>query len=122
MRNVQTTLAVLALAAAAGCRSITLPEPAATPAEAKVPALHVREVLATSGGRRLEFFTIDGKALEKLPEKAAGSVSIHAPEGAGQDNYRFDETGRVNRHMRSYGTNYAAGAWETVNMDKGGDR
>ena len=124
------TLTLICLAAGAGCQSsrpgtvITLPTsavrkaavaPAARPAVAKSQAgCPVQDVIAAAKGLRMQFFTLDDKALDGLPAQAAGSVSIHAADGSGQDNYRFDETGTINRHLRSYGANYAAGVWEPV--------
>ncbi len=75
---------------------------------------NVQAVIAEAGTRRLEFFALDDKALDALPEQAAGSVSIHAADGSGQDNYRFDATGKIDRHLRSFGGNYGAGIWEPV--------
>jgi hypothetical protein len=75
---------------------------------------NVQAMIAEAGTRRLEFFALDDKVLESLPEKTAGSVSIHAADGSGQDNYRFDATGKIDRHLRSYGANYGAGVWEPV--------
>ena len=89
--------------------------PAAKPAAAKNQAgCPVKDVVAAAKGLRMEFFTLDDKALDGLPSKAAGSVSIHSADGSGQDNYRFDETGTITRHLRSYGENYGAGVWEPV--------
>ena len=62
---------------------------------------------------RTEFFTPEGVLSERMPA-AGGSVSIHRAVGQGQDNYSFDANGRVTRHMRSVGENYAAGVWEAV--------
>ena len=124
------TLTLLCLAAGAGCQSpspgtaITSPTaavtkaavaPAAKPAAVKSQAgCPVQDVIAAAKGLRMQFFTLDDKALDGLPAKAAGSVSIHAADGSGQDNYRFDETGTITRHQRSYGENYGAGVWEPV--------
>ena len=91
------------------------PAPAAKPAAVKSQSgCPVKDVIAAAKGLRMQFFTLDDKELKELPAKAAGSVSIHAADGSGQDNYRFDENGIINRHMRSYGANYAAGVWEPV--------
>ena len=86
-------------------------KPAAVKSQSGCP---VKDVIAAAKGLRMQFFTLDDKELKELPAKAAGSVSIHAADGSGQDNYRFDENGIINRHMRSYGANYAAGVWEPV--------
>ena len=91
------------------------PAPAAKPAAVKSQSgCPVKDVIAAAKGLRMQFFTLDDKALDGLPAKAAGSVSIHAADGSGQDNYRFDETGTITRHLRSYGENYGAGVWEPV--------
>ena len=124
------TLSLLCLAAGAGCQSsrpgaVVKSPPAAVRKAAVAPAAKsaaaksqagcpVQDVIAAAKGLRMQFFTLDDKALDGLPAQAAGSVSIHAADGSGQDNYRFDETGTINRHLRSYGTNYAAGVWEPV--------
>ena len=124
------TLTFLCLAVGAGCQSsrpgavVTLPTaavrkdavvPAAKPAAAKIQAgCPVQDVIAAAKGLRMQFFTLDDKSLDGLPTQAAGSVSIHAADGSGQDNYRFDETGTITRDLRSYGENYGAGVWEPV--------
>lgn len=120
MRTTPCLLLALGLAAAVGCQSTRPPvQPAPALIVKPAPAVsavgrNVRTVIAESRGRRYEFFTLDDKALDALPEQAAGSVSIHADDGSGQDNYRFDATGTINRHLRSFGGNYGAGIWEPV--------
>jgi hypothetical protein len=123
MQTIAVVSALLGLAVMAGCQSAgtqggaaVRPAPKVMVATPTVSAVGqpVQEVIAAAKSRRMEFFTLDGKALESLPDQAAGSVSIHAADGAGQDNYRFDATGRINRHMRSSGANYAAGIWKTL--------
>ena len=127
MRTMTVVFALLGLAVVAGCQSagtrhldLALPAAqaprAAAPAAPKAAAVGrpVREVIDAAKGLRMEFFTLEDKALDGLPEQTAGSVSIHAADGSGQDNYRFDATGRIDRHMRSYGADYGAGVWKTV--------
>jgi hypothetical protein len=75
---------------------------------------HIREVIAAAEGRRMRFFAADGEELDALPEGVAGSVSIYTAEGDSQDNYTFDADGRIIRHLRSHGENYAQGVWEPV--------
>jgi hypothetical protein len=65
-------------------------------------------------GRRLELFDAAGQAAEALRRGQAGSLSVHAKDESGQDNYAFDADGIVTRHRRSYGANFAAGVWEEV--------
>lgn len=126
MRTMTVVSTLLGLAIAAGCQSagtrlnLSIPASqtprAAAPAAPKVAAVGrpVREMIAAAKGLRMEFFTLDDKKLDGLPEQKAGSVSIYAADGSGQDNYRFDATGRIDRHMRSYGEDFGAGVWKTV--------
>ncbi len=71
-------------------------------------------VAAEEAGARLEFFSETGEPMASKMPGRPGSVSVHCPEGSGQDNYAYDEKGRVTRHMRSYGEDYAAGEWRDV--------
>jgi hypothetical protein len=63
-------------------------------------------------GRRMEVFAADGKPTAGLRAGQAGSLSVQAADGSGQDNYAFDAGGLVTRHRRSYGANFVAGIWE----------
>ncbi len=75
----------------------------------------VGEVIEAAKRQRLEilFFTADGKSSDARPAEG-GSVSIINAARNGQDNYTFDDAGRVTRHQRSVGENFAKGAWEEV--------
>ncbi len=128
MRTIEGFVVALGLVAVVGCQSVTpTAQPAPVPVVVKAVAVkpvvppapvvsavgkQVQALVAAAGDRRVEFFTTDGKPLEQMAEGAAGSVSIHAPDG--QDNYTFDATGKVTKHLRSAGANYAAGVWEAV--------
>lgn len=114
----QSLLAVLC----AGCATHAPRGAAPTPAEgASVPrtALTVDEILrrARLDGARVEFFDAEGRRLPDRVPAAAGSVSVHRPDGTGQDNYFYDESGRVVRHLRSHGEDYSAGRWTDVPLD-----
>ncbi len=107
---------------AAGCASTALqreaPEEGAA-AEASLRTATGRPAAdlvaeAKASGARCEFFTPDSQRLAGLPAGAAGSVSIHAADGSGQDNYTFGADGKVTRHQRSYGADYGAGVWTDV--------
>jgi len=69
------------------------------------------DVLREAGDRRIEYFDRDGKKAERRTPGMAGGVSIYLPDGTGQDNYSFDEQGRIARHRQSYGDNYGKGVW-----------
>ncbi len=78
--------------------------------------VRIRTLLAAAeeAGARLEFFNEAGEPIAARMPGQPGSVSVHSPEGAGQDNYAYDAAGRVTRHMRSHGEDYAAGVWRDV--------
>lgn len=140
MRMIEGLVVVLGLAVAAGCQSAaskSQPPPvpvtvkpaavkpavvkpaAAKPAVVAAPVVsavgrQVQELVAAAGERPVKFFTADSQPLEQMPEAAAGSVSIPTADDAGQDNYTFDATGKVTKHLRSVGDNYSAGVWEEV--------
>lgn len=114
--------AAFAVAIAAGCASTSIPEiPLAKAAE--VPAVNVASavggdiaaVIASAGeGAKIEFFDADGKALEALPANASGSVSIHAADGSGQQNFGFGDDGKILTHRVSLGDDYSSGVWKEV--------
>lgn len=131
MRTIPWMFLVVALTVAVGCQSTSSPvappvapivkpapavsaAPTATPPAAPVVSVvgkNVQAVLAASPGLRCEFYTLDDKPLDARIDQAAGSVSIYAADGSGQDNYRFDAAGTIDRHLRSYGGDFAAGIW-----------
>ena len=67
--------------------------------------------VARDANAQIEFFTADNEPTDKFSEGAAGSVSVHAPGGGGQDNYAFNAAGVITRHQRSFGKDYDAGVW-----------
>ncbi len=91
-----------------------LVKPAPTPAVAAI-GVPVQTLLDTAArdGLRTAFFTPEGKPSDVLPA-AGGSISIFNATNSGQDNYTFAADGRVLKHMRSVGANYAQGIWEEV--------
>lgn len=111
---------------AAGCRSTVIqvgaPTKGVAASASEAVAIRstvgrsVRDLVATAqaSGARCEVFTPDSQHLDQIPENAAGSVSIHAADGSGQDNYTFGPDGLVTRHQRSYGADYGAGVWKDV--------
>lgn len=123
MRIVYCFSLLLAVVTMVGCAT-TESEDRAEPLTVSTPARtadsraktgvgkNVREVIAAADGKQIQFFSETGEALEDLPADAPGSVSIHAADGSGQDNYKFNADGIITRHLRSYGENYAAGIWE----------
>ena len=74
----------------------------------------IRVVVAASGGARTEIYDAKGRKVDKLPDRAKGSVSIHNRDETGQDNYTFDESGVIVRQQRSYGEDYSEGRWQEV--------
>ena len=75
----------------------------------------IGEVLAAARRQSVEvvFFTADGERSDTQPAEG-GSVSVFTVAKNGQDNYTFDDAGRVTRHQRSVGENFARGVWEEV--------
>ena len=105
LRTVSLCVASLLLAGCAG----PMPRRTEPPPPARVRTLD--EVLREADGLRCAFFDRDGRAVEHRASGAAGSVSIYRADGNGQDNYSFDERGRVVRHQRSYGEDFGKGIW-----------
>jgi hypothetical protein len=93
-----------------GCRSVEI----TSKARASVIGRPVQSVIDASAGLRIEIFDQAGKPLAALPRQRGGSVSVHNADDTGQDNYRFDAHGVIDKHQRSDGANYAAGIWEDV--------
>ncbi len=140
MNRATCVIIAIACLAAAGCRttgpgSTTETETAAGTATqsaaeedvkkaaakptSKSPAVGkpVQVLIDAADDQKVQIFDAAGKEvteLPKLPPKKTGSVSIHAADGTGQDNYTFDEKYRVIKHMRSYGDDYSAGNWREV--------
>lgn len=137
----QMTLALAAAVFAAGCASTGSVAPAPAAADTAAPAAaaakaaataeaadadpapavanavggNVADMIAAAGeGTRIEFYDVEGNALEALPEDAPGSVSIHMPDGAGQQNFAFGPDGRILAHKISVGENYSKGVWVDV--------
>jgi len=100
---------------AAGCQSPRQDTATRRTARAAVPVVDtpVQSVLAVArdANARIEFFTADNEPAAQFPEGSAGSVSVHAAEGGGQDNYAFNAEGVITRHQRSFGEDYDAGVW-----------
>lgn len=92
------------------CRSVEIP----SKTSAAVIGRPVQALIQASAGVRIEMFDRDGKQVKELPRQQSGSVSIYNKDQTGQDNYRFDENGLIDRHLRSVGANYAQGVWEEV--------
>ena len=74
----------------------------------------VSDIVAGAKGQRMQIFGPEGASLKALPPKQEGSVSVYTSDGKGQDNYTFDASGTVTRHLRSYGADYAKGVWKNV--------
>lgn len=115
MNSLRSTLLVLALLAA-GCETeapAPLALPAAAPAIAPDAAVGrpVLAVILAVSGRPVQYFDPSGKPLPQLPAGSGGSASVFDPNRMAQDNYTFDASGIVTRHLQSYGTNYSAGVW-----------
>ncbi len=100
----------------AGCHSLGVHRAGCCPGAAAAEGVSVAHVLAAAGemDARVEFFDADGAPLEGRVPGQLGSVSVHCPEGTGQDNYTYDEDGWITRQQRSYGEDYAAGVWQDV--------
>lgn len=114
MRSMQPVLTLLILLAA-GCETDfppSRPVPSA-PSGATDGAIGkpVLAVIMAVSGRSVQCFDAAGKPLFQLPVGAGGSVSVFDPDRTAQDNYAFDASGIVVRHLQSYGTNYSAGVW-----------
>ncbi|MGI6496872.1 MAG: hypothetical protein ACOX5G_12480 [Kiritimatiellia bacterium] len=115
-------VAPLAALLAAGCATdgrrpaapaVSISTP--TPAPASAVGKPVAELIAQAGeGARFEFFDADGNPLDALPQDAAGSVSIHAADGSGQQNFAFGADGAILSHKASLGEDYSAGVWTDV--------
>ncbi len=117
----ESILAVLTIAAmfAAGCATTpAVDTKAEAPAMAEIASAvgsDVAAILAAAGeGAKIEFFDADGKAVDALLENTSGSVSIHAADGSGQQNYAFGDDGKVLSHRVSLGEDYSAGKWTEV--------
>ncbi len=102
MRMHRMFTGILASVFAVGCAS--LPPRSA-------PPRWLEDVLREAGDRRVEFFDREGRKVERRAPGTAGSVSIYLPDEAGQDNFSFNEQGRIVRHQQSYGDNYGKGIW-----------
>jgi hypothetical protein len=89
---------------------------AMTPPFTDVIGTSVLKLLDTFTGRdrRIEIFDKTGKKVEDLPKQAPGSVSIYTAAMNGQDNFTFDKTGKIIKHMRSHGDDFFTGKWSTV--------
>ena len=74
----------------------------------------IQSVIKANAGQKMTIFDKTGKQVGQLPKDANGSVSIYNKTQNGQDNYTFDDSGVIKKHLRSYGTNYGAGKWKEV--------
>lgn len=109
MKSILGTIIGVALLAG-GCRSVGI----STETKASVIGCPVQSVILAHVGLRTEMFNKEGEKVEELPQQKRGSVSIYNIDQTAQDNYTFDESGLVVKHLRSYGTNYVQGVWEEV--------
>ncbi len=111
MKRQSRMMAAFLLAALllSGC---TTTEPAAVPQVARERM--ISDVVRQAGDAYREFYDASGKRVEAMTAGVAGSVSVFLADGTGQDNYSFDEEGRVVKHMRSHGDHYNAGVWVDV--------
>lgn len=119
-RSILSALTLLAVFGCTTSRPVTAPsaslpakKPAPRASESRVGA-NIGEVLATAKGLRTEIFGPDGKKLDAVPQGTRGSVSVHTAGGQGQDNYTFDEQGKITKHLRSYWSDYSQGVWKEV--------
>ena len=115
-----------------GCATVSDREkgPGDSPAPVAVDAplppyavgMPIAKVLKDAEGLRVEYFAADGTLVDALPEATAqessdpavdslGSVSVHRKAPMGQDNYTVGKDGVIQKHLRSYGADYAPGVW-----------
>ncbi|MDA0322651.1 MAG: hypothetical protein O2923_08050 [Verrucomicrobia bacterium] len=101
-----------------GCQTVEPRSVARTPVIRKpiqrVIGKPIQTVISAGAGRKIEIFDEAGKQLEELPQKKKGSVSVYNKDQNGQDNYKFDENGMIEKHLQSYGADYAPGKWKEV--------
>ncbi len=122
MKRVVCAMIGIVCLVAAGCQTTTPTADPSTQVAEPTPgspaiARTAQAVIAASADLKIQIFDHTGKEvpeLPKLPKGKTGSVSIHAADGTGQDNYTFDQSHRITKHMRSYGDDYSAGKWEEV--------
>tara|TARA_B100000809_G_scaffold262952_1_gene315086 strand:+ start:2505 stop:2843 length:339 start_codon:yes stop_codon:yes gene_type:complete len=74
----------------------------------------IQSVIKANLGQKTTIFDKTGKQVAQLPKNANGSVSIYNKTQNGQDNYTFDDSGVIKKHLCSYGRDYGAGKWKEV--------
>lgn len=82
--------------------------------QASVVGSSIQSVIKAHAGHKITIFDKAGKPLENLPQQEKGSVSIYNKDRTGQDNYTFDKSGVIKKHLRSYGADFPPGKWKEV--------